>query len=846
MHPSAAAPVRLFPTGLVFGLLALLAPALFAGVVVSPTSIDNRYAGAVDLTITGLDSAGQTVIVEEYFDADLSGTVSAPDVLLRKFQVTDGQVTSIAGQRNLNVPGDEDGAANGSILSRLLLGEGEIPARINGPHIFRVSPAGSGFTPFTATLTVTQQTFGGSGVSGTITAGGSGTPQVGAIVFFFAGSDGDLAGLTVSGLGGAYSIALPPGNYQAAAAKAGFTCNLNTAPSVGVTAGVFSSGINVALDPAGRTISGLLRNATTLAPLPAIGIIGQASGGILSFTLSDGNGAYVLPAPAGPCELMIDELAISHFGCLGTPFTESGNTSVTGFHLDQLAATALIYGSLRTPANAPVGFARIEGETNGSPEYKANGLSDASGNYTLGVLPAAWRVHALAAGFVSREETTVVNTAPSAVLQNLVAYPVTAHLRGQVRDDANQPVGNVVVNATELVAGPSNLGTRAQADANGNFDLGVFGGGGSNTRTWTIMLNQSDDTQQYVSSTPSYAVQDGVDVNGITLTVYRITAHLRGQVLDELDQPINNVNVFASSLSGLLTGNNTQGSGNFDLGLFAGTWMLGLSNIQGLGIIPQANPNVTITNGVDQNGYIFRVRNSSGFISGTLRNASGQPIANVSVSGVITVSGTLYASTTMTAADGTYSFPVFNGTWSVALDAQALLNLGYLNPAGQNVFVNASVTGVDFVAPSRPTFASYQSATFTPAELMNPAISGITANPSGDGINNLLKYAFNLDPHFPIGHPPAYPAPTPTGLPVTGILAGGGGPFATITYRRLISPLDLQYVVEQSTALATGFTTASVTEDILASDGTIQIIRAKVPIGANPKMFLRLRVNKTN
>lgn len=837
-------PPRRFRGGFLFALSLLVAAGLGASLSLSPTSIHNRYAGTLDLTITGLDAPGQAVVVEEFFDSDLSGTVTAPDVLLRRFQVTDGQVTSIAGQRNLNIPGDEDGAANGSIVARLLFGEGEIQGRINGPHIFRVSPAGSGFTPFTATLTVTQQTFGGSGVSGTVTASSGGAPQVGALVFFFAGSDGELAGITVTGLGGAYALALPPGSYQAASAKAGFVCDLNTAPSVGVTAATFASGVNIALPAAGRTISGLVRNATTLAPLPALGVIGQSEAGILSFTLSDANGAYVLPAPATPFEIEIDEFSVARVGCLSTSRLEGGITSVTGFHLDQLAGTALICGSLRTPANAPVPFVRVEGETNGVPQYQATGLTDASGNYTLAALPAAWRVHALAPNFVTREETAVVNTAPSAVLQNLSAYPVTAHLRGQVRDDLNQPVGNVVVNANEFAAGPGLLGTRAEVDANGNFDLGVFGGGGSSTKTWTITLNQNEDTEQYVSTVPSFQVQDGVDINNIILTVYRVTAHLRGQVLDELDNPISNVAIFAGT-STLLTGTDTDGSGNFDLGLFAGTWNLGLSNIQGLGIIPQVNPSVTITNGVDQNGYIFRVRNSTGTISGTLRNAAGQGIAGVSVSGVANISGTLYASTTTTAMDGTYAFPVFNANWSVALDPTALFNLGYLSPSGQNVFVTTSVSGVDFVAPSRPVYSAFLTTYFTPTEQGNPAISGPTANPTGDGVVNLLKYAFNLDPKKTIGSPPAQPAPNLTGLPVVGTLSGVGGPFLTLTYRRLAAVFDLQYGIEQSTALGSGFSPISATQEVLSTTGTVETVRARVPIGANPHLFLRLRVTKT-
>ncbi len=45
------------------------------------------------------------------------------------------------------------------------------------------------------------------------------------------------------------------------------------------------------------------------------------------------------------------------------------------------------------------------------------------------------------------------------------------------------------------------------------------------------------------------------------------------------------------------------------------------------------------------------------------------------------------------------------------------------------------------------SFPEWQFARFSQAELLDPAISGETANPAGDGLSNWLKYVFDLDPH---------------------------------------------------------------------------------------------------
>ncbi len=819
------------------GLSLTLAGPASAGLTISPSTIANDYVGSLDLTVTGLDNAGQTVVIEEYYDADGSGTITGPDVLLRKFSVTDGLVTSIGGQRNLNVAGDEDGAANSQILTRLLYSSNEIAGKIDGCHLFRVSPSGAGFTPFTASLIVTQKDYAGSGVSGTILGGSPQVGQVGALVLLVAGGpDGDLRAITVAGLGGNYSLKAPAGSYQILAAKAGFVVNANTAPTATVTAGAFSSGQNVALTPGTRTISGRARDATSLAGVPGLPLLGQSQTGFIALVLADGNGDYVSAATADPWQFNLDGPSLARSGLLGFKITESSSVSVSGFNLDFPRATALIYGRLKTAANVAIPFTEVTSQTNGVPDYRSTAISNANGDYSLGTVPASWRVNSSPAGFLVSEESVVVNTNGSAVLQNLVAYPITAHLRGQIRDNHNNPVPNVVILAIDPnnMSGGAGIGAQANADASGNFDLGVFGGGGASTRAWQLQLNQNNSPGQFVSTSPVFQVQDGVDINGITYLVYVVTAHLRGQVLDENNSPIGNVNVFAGANNGTInTGTSADAAGNFDIALFGGTWTLGLSNINGLGLIPQDFSTV-VTDGVDQNGLIFRARHSTTTITGTVRGANNAPIAGVIVAGSSTVSGAAFGSSTATDAGGNYSIPVFSATWGVSVNGADLASRGFQTVASQNAFVGGSSVVLNFVAtPS--TFSGWGSQYFTPAELGNSAISGGLADPDGDGINNVLEYAFHLNPR----------SADPSGLPKAGTLpiSGGVGPYVTITYTRLIGATDLQYVVQESTTLTNGWSSASVTEDILTDDGVTQTVRAKV-LQSGAKKFLRLNVTK--
>ena len=109
-----------------------------AAIVASPTSVNSEYLGDVALSITGLAN-GQTVVIEKFADVDGSGTIDSTEPLVQSFRITDGQVTSVGGVRNTNVPGDNDGAANGEIRTGIHFRMQEVD-RFAGRFLYKVSP----------------------------------------------------------------------------------------------------------------------------------------------------------------------------------------------------------------------------------------------------------------------------------------------------------------------------------------------------------------------------------------------------------------------------------------------------------------------------------------------------------------------------------------------------------------------------------------------------------------------------------------------------------------------------------------------------------------------------------
>src|SRR2546425_7847107 len=143
---------------------------------ISPSTITNDFAGKIVLTISNL-TAGQKVIVQKYLDLNTNGTIDfGQEPLVQSFTVTDGSLPLVGGVRDVNVPGDEDGATNGQIRVELNYpGLNEILDHIAGHYLYRLVDANGIFSPVIIPFTVVQKGYA-QGVSGQATAAGTGLP----------------------------------------------------------------------------------------------------------------------------------------------------------------------------------------------------------------------------------------------------------------------------------------------------------------------------------------------------------------------------------------------------------------------------------------------------------------------------------------------------------------------------------------------------------------------------------------------------------------------------------------------------------------------------------------------
>lgn len=120
----------------------------------------------------------------------------------------------------------------------------------------------------------------------------------------------------------------------------------------------------------------------------------------------------------------------------------------------------------------------------------------------------------------------------------------------------------------------------------------------------------------------------------------------------------------------------------------------------------------------------------------------------------------------------------------------------------------------------------------------NQSLAGLDADPDGDGISNLLEYAFGLDPLDP----------SREGLPKMAIENIDGAAYLTITYRRPTEASDILYQVTASPDLDAW---SEIDQEGLTlridpgEDGIDRVtVRDEAPVNGAGRRFLRIEVTR--
>ena len=445
-------------------------------VTITPENITNSFKGNVALEVNYIATSGNPLFVEQFVDANHNGEIDENDYVIRSFRVTDGIASA-----NPNVPGDEDGSANSSIVTTLnyyLLND---LYHAPGHYIFRVT---SGSSAASAAFAVTAENQP-QGISGAVTINGD--PLPGAIVRLSDKWHRPVA-YTLSGETGNYTFYLKnAGDYLVSPVQFRLYMECGQIP-VSVTSGQLITGYDLAVTPGTYHVSGNLKDAATGAGIDGIWIEAD-SADHKSAALTGADGSYTLSLPAGHYSIsaMADPtvpnpstkgyLAFDNQS-VAVDVTADGNAADITLPLAGFAVS----GKVSDEQGVGVPGVPVQAKTHGSDDARepaGYGISNSNGEYTL-MIDAGnnWNISlkdssAQSLGYIGTAINNVSTSSSPLSGNDLTVYPITAWVSGTVKDSNNKLITGDDI---KLRNTDSSVVSTIATASDGTYRIGAFAG----------------------------------------------------------------------------------------------------------------------------------------------------------------------------------------------------------------------------------------------------------------------------------------------------------------------------------------------------------------------------------
>ncbi|MBI3852298.1 MAG: carboxypeptidase regulatory-like domain-containing protein [Verrucomicrobia bacterium] len=466
-------------------LAAVLLPSLPTRAVtftVTPAAVSNTYTGVITLNVAGVTN-GEQVIVQRYLDANSNSVVDAAEPLIDAFRISDGGVSTIGGVTNINVPFDSNSATDAitTTLSFALPIESTV-----AQSIFRlVSPTGN-FAATSATFNVTNAALAQS-LSGSVYA--NSTPLPNAIVVALLLPSQNFVGAAVTDNTGHYFLKVPPGTYVLLPTLLNYFTDQSMLPVVTLTNGMAATN-NLFLTNGTVTISGRVYDAANSNTLGGV-FLQLQSGNLFAISFTDTNGNYSAAVTPDNWDLKVEGNRLVRRAYMepGGQQVNTSTGSVANVDFALRKANALFYGRIADASNAPLANIDFFAGDNFN-QFKADGFSDANGNYAVAVLSTnnPWNCQPSSDnpalnGYIVTSGISTNISAGQAVLLNFTVQPATAQISGHLQDNLGNPVSGIGVGAYATIGGSSYNTAQVDTDGAGNYSFAAAAG------VWNVYAN---------------------------------------------------------------------------------------------------------------------------------------------------------------------------------------------------------------------------------------------------------------------------------------------------------------------------------------------------------------------
>jgi len=352
-----------------------------------------------------------------------------------------------------------------------------------------------------------------------------------------------------------------------------------------------------------QTLSGTVySNGITPLPNAVVAVLPPNGNGYVGAVVADNNGHYSINVNPGSYVLLA---VVPNYFCdqsIAPQVTVTNGMSATN-DLSLTNGTVTISGNIYDAGNSN-GVGGMMFQAQSGSLFGIN-FTDTNGNYSIAVAPNFWEVspnkeRSPRRAYVVPQNSVQADTTGGDVTNvNIALYEGNALFYGRITDNASTPFANIIFDGGDT---NNQYGAKGYSDANGNYAVAVLGD--TNT-SWDANPNDSDNTglASYIVNgfnLTNIAVGQAIPQNYVALPV---TASISGQVHDNFGNPVVGVSLNANAV---LDGGNyqslsgqTDGSGNYALGVASGAWQvsfgIGNNDLASLGLVDYFEPyNVSI------------------------------------------------------------------------------------------------------------------------------------------------------------------------------------------------------------------------------------------------------------